>query len=197
MEDAIEQLDNLARSVGACTRCDELVANRLRAVPGGGHPHCSVMVVSLAPDPADEEKGKVAGETVLEALAELMPALTSGRDHVYVTTLVKCVPRSGRTIRDALPAELEACYPYVSKELTITTPHYVLTVGEATSRFLLGKLFKNRPYAAGDTLELRLFDNPAFKIVPVATPAELLERDAKARKEYSERLRALAQVMGL
>jgi hypothetical protein len=44
---------------------------------------------------------------------------------------------------------------------------------------------------------LRLFDNPAFKIVPVAAPDELRERDPKARKDYVERLRALAQVMGL
>ena len=31
------------------------------------------------------------------------------------------------------------------------------------------------PYKKGDSLELRLFDNPAFKIVPVATPDELRE----------------------
>jgi hypothetical protein len=44
---------------------------------------------------------------------------------------------------------------------------------------------------------LRLFDNPSFKVVPVATPDELRRRDAKARKEYTERLRTLGQVMGL
>jgi hypothetical protein len=33
--------------------------------------------------------------------------------------------------------------------------------------------------------------------VPVAAPDELRERDPKARKEYMERLRQLAQVMGL
>jgi len=70
-------------------------------------------------------------------------------------------------------------------------------VGEETTRYLLGKLFKDLPYKKGDSLELRLFDNPAFKIVPVATPDELRERDAKARKEYGDRLRALARVMGL
>jgi len=197
MEDAVEQLDNLARSVGECTRCDELVACRLRAVPGGGHPHCAVMVVSLAPVPADEADGGVAGGSALEELAEFMPALTTGRDQVYATTLVKCVPRSDCAERGPTADELAACYPYLSRELTITTPHYVLTVGEETTRFLLGKLFKNRPYEAGDSLELRLFDNPSFKIVPVATPAELRKRDAKARKEYADRLRALAQVMGL
>ena len=197
MEDAVEQLDNLARSVGECTRCDELVASRLRAVPGGGHPHCSVMLVSLAPVPADEADGGVAGETALEELAEFMPALTASRDKVYATTLAKCVPRTGHTERGPKAAELEACFPFLSKELTITTPHYVLTVGEETTRFLLGKLFKNRPYEPGDSLELRLFDNPSFKVVPVAAPAELRQREPKVRKEYVERLRALSQVMGL
>ncbi len=197
MEDAVEQLDNLARSVGECTRCEQLVASRLRAVPGGGHPHCAVMVVALASDPADEPEGRLAGEALLADLAEFMPALTKSRDQVYVTALAKCVPRSDGAVRGPDRQELENCYPYLSKELTITTPHYVLTVGEETTRFLLGKLFKNRPYEPGDSLELRLFDNPSFKVVPVATPDDLRGRDPKARKEYTERLRALAQVMGL
>jgi uracil-DNA glycosylase family 4 len=197
MEDAAEQLDNLARSVGDCTRCGELAASRLRAVPGGGHPHCSVMVVALHSDPQDEEDGGLAGETLLADLAESMPALAESRDQVYVTALVKCVPRGDGEVRAPLPQELDHCFPHLSRELTITTPHYVMTVGEATTRYLLGKLFKHQPYAPGDSLELRVFDNPAFRVVPVATPDELRERDPKTREEYSKRLRKLAQVMGL
>ncbi|NLT91676.1 MAG: hypothetical protein GXY02_00935 [Actinobacteria bacterium] len=197
MDDAVEQLDNLARSIGACVRCDELVANRLRAVPGGGHPHCAVMVVTLHPDPADEAGDGLAGEALVAELAEFMPALAEHRDQVYVTTLVKCVPRSDCALRAPHSDELGNCYPYLSRELTITTPHYVLTVGEDATRYLLGRLFKDRPYAQDDSLELRLFDNPAFKVVPVATPDELRARDAKTRKEYTERLRKLAQIMGL
>ncbi|NLE22410.1 MAG: hypothetical protein GX624_06490 [Actinobacteria bacterium] len=197
MEDAVEQLDNLARSVGTCTLCEELVANRLRAVPGGGHPHCSVMVVALHTDPADEQDGGLAGQSLLDGLAEFMPALAESRDKVYVTALVKCVPRSDGAVRGPLPQELDHCYPYLSKELTITTPHYVLTVGEETTHYLLGKLFKDRPSVPGDSLELRVFDNPAFKVVPVATPEELRRRDPKVRNDYTERLRRLAQVMGL
>jgi uracil-DNA glycosylase family 4 len=197
MEDAVEQLDRLARSVGECTRCDELVSCRLRAVPGGGHPHCAVMVVSLSPDPEDEARARPAGSTLVDALAAYMPALASARDKVYETTLVKCVPRTGCRPRDPEDAELANCFPYFSRELSITTPHYILAVGEETARFLLRRLFKDLPYKKGDSLELRLFDNPAFKIVPVATPAELGDRDAKQRKEYADRLRALAGVMGL
>ncbi len=197
MEDAVEQLDNLARSVGECTRCDELVANRLRAIPGGGHPHCSVMVVALHSDPMDEEDGGLAGETLLADLAEFTPALAENRGQVYVTALVKCVPRSNGAVRGPLPQELDDCFGHLSKELTITTPHYVLAVGEETARYLLGKLFKDQPYAQGDSLELKVFDNPAFRVVPVATPDELRERDPKARREYVERLHQLAHVMGL
>ena len=197
MEDAVEQLDSLARSVGECIRCEELVACRLRAVPGGGHPHCAVMVVSLSPDPVDEQGGLPAGSTLVSDLAEFMPALAASADKVYVTTLMKCVPRSACDLRSPRAREQDDCYPFLSRELTITTPHYVLPVGEETTRYLLGKLFKDLPYKEGDSLELRLFDNPAFKIVPVATPDMLRERDAKARKEYVERLRVLAQVMGL
>ena len=197
MEDAIEQLDQLARNVGECTLCEELVACRLRAVPGGGHPHCAVMVVSLCPDAADEAGARPAGSSLIDGLAELMPALTASADKVYVTTLMKCVPRTACEVRPPAVAEQDRCYPFLSRELTITTPHYVLPVGEETTRYLLAKLFKDLPYKQGDSLELRLFDNPAFKIVPVATPDELRARDPKARKEYVERLRTLAQVMGL
>jgi len=197
MEDAVEQLEKLARNVGECTRCEELVACRLRAVPGGGHPHCAVMVVSLCPDPADETGERPAGAALVDELAEFMPALIENPDKVYVTALMKCVPRTACDIRAPQANEQDNCYAFLSRELTITTPHYVLPVGEETTRFLLGKLFKDLPYKKGDSLELRLFDNPAFKIVPVAIPDELRKRDAKARKDYVERLHALAQVMGL
>ena len=197
MEDAVEQLDKLARSVGDCTLCEELVACRLRAVPGGGHPHCSVMVVSLHPDPADEASEAAAGATLVAGLGEFMPSLQESADQVYVTTLTKCVPRTACDRRAPRSEEQDNCFPFLSRELTITTPHYVLPVGEETSRYVLRRLFKDLPYAKEDSLELRLFDNPAFKIVPIAAPDELRARDAKARKEYTERLRALSQVMGL
>lgn len=197
MEDAVEQLERLARSVSECTRCEELVGCRLRAIPGQGHPHCSVMVVGLHPDPADEEAGRAAGASLFDGLAEFMPALASSRDKVYVTTLVKCVPRSACAVRDVKPEEEDDCFSYLSRELSITTPHYIITVGEDATRYLLHKLFKDLPYEKGDSLELRVFDNPAFKVVPVATPQDLRELDDKARKQYIERLRALSQVMGL
>jgi uracil-DNA glycosylase family 4 len=197
MEDAAEQLDKLALSVGECVRCQELVAQRLRAVPGGGHPHCAVMIVSLDPDPADEAEGRPAGTTLVTQLAEFMPALSDASDTVYVTTLLKCVARSAGAARPPATEELDNCFPFLSKELSITTPHYILTVGEQATRYMLHRLFKDQPHREGDSLELRVFDNPAFRIVPVAHPAELRARDSDERREYADRLKTLAQVMGI
>lgn len=197
MEDALEQLSALARTVAGCTRCTETAERRRRAVPGGGHPHAAVLLVSLCPSEADEAGDGEAGAGLVDDLAEFMPALKASRESVYVTTLMKCVPRGEAGVRAPEAEELRNCFPYLSREISITTPHYILVVGEEATRFVLGKLFRDRPYAPGDALELRVFDNPAFKVVPVATPEELRERDAKEQKQYRDRLRQLAQLMGI
>lgn len=197
MEDAAEQLDRLAQRVGECTLCPELAARRLRAVPGSGDPHCNVMIISLQPDPLDEAEDKPAGSTVVESMTAFMPALRDAGDRVYITTLLKCVARDDHGARAPGVEELDACFPFVSREISITTPHYILSVGELTSRYLLRRLFEDQPYREGDSLELRIFDNPAFRVVPIAEPSELHRRDTREQKEYAERLRALAQIMGL
>ena len=127
-----------------------------------------------------------------------MPAFAGpARDELYVTGLMKCVPRSGAEVRAPRAGEQEHCFEYLSREISITTPHWILTVGEEPSRFLLRKLFRDLPHREGENLELRVFDNPAFKVVPVATPEELAERPAAEQKTYRERLRVLAQRMGI
>jgi uracil-DNA glycosylase family 4 len=197
MEDALEQLSGLARKESRCTRCSETAARRLRAVPGGGHPHAAVMIVSLTPSETDEAGDGEAGAGLVAELAAFMPALKASRDRVYVTTLLKCVPRGETGVRPPAPDEMGNCFDYLSREISITTPHYILAVGEETTRFVLARLFRDRPYAPGDALELRVFDNPAFKVVPVATPEELRARDAKEQRQYRDRLRRLAHLMGI
>jgi DNA polymerase len=197
MEDALEQLSALALVESRCTRCAETAARRVRAVPGGGHPHAGVMIVSLAPSEADEAGDGAAGAGLVDELAAFMPALKESRERVYVTTLLKCVPRGEEGVRPPVADEMKACFDYLSREISITTPHYILAVGEDLTRFLLGKLFRDLPYSPGDALELRVFDNPAFKVVPVASPEELRGRDAKEQRQYRDRLRQLAQLMGI
>ena len=156
-----------------------------------------MLVVSLAPSVADEAGAGPAGGGHLDGLAAVpaRPRLERAR----LLHHARQVRRRATTRASAPPTteEQDNCFDYLSRELSITTPHYILAVGEPTARYLLRRLFRTLPYEAGDALELRVFDNPAFKVVPVATPEELAERDEKERKAYRERLRQLGQLMGL
>ena len=198
MEDAAEKLDQLARSERECTRCTEIAAGRLRALPGAGHPHARVLFVSRSPSPEEEASGLPAGTSALRFLAGLIPSLSNGGgESSFCTSLLKCVPRSGTTLREPRPEEMENCFGYLATEISITTPHYVVPIGRETAAFVLGKLFREAPGAPHDPLDLRVIDSPAFRVVPVASAGELAERGEKERKEYANRLRSLAALMKL
>jgi uracil-DNA glycosylase family 4 len=198
MEDAAEKLDELARAAAACTKCTDIVACRLRALSGTGHPHAHVMFVSLSPSPEEEAGDLPAGTGMAAALAEFVPALANGgREKSYFTTLVKCVPRSQKRLRRPRAAEKENCFGFLSREISITTPHYIVPVGDEATRFLLGKLFKSADTSKHDPLKLRVYESPSFRVVPIAAPRDIRQRDARARDEYVKQLHSLAALMGL
>ena len=128
----------------------------------------------------------------------LVPALDNGgRDKSYFTTVVKCVPRRDSRVRKPRVQEKENCFGFLSREISITTPHYIVPVGDDATRFLLGKLFKTADTTKHDPLELRVYESPSFKVVPIASPAEIRKRNATARDEYIKNLHQLASLMGL
>jgi len=198
MEDATEKLDQLARSQAECTKCAEIASCRLRAVSGGGHPHATVMFVSLAPSPEDEKANTAAGAALLDSLVDYLPMLGNGaRDKAFATTVLKCVPRNAEALRAPTDEEQDNCFGFLSKEISITTPHFVVPVGEHAARFLIGKLFHDHVADSYEPLALRVYDSPAFKVVPMASPEEIEALDAKSKRDYLDRLHALSTVMGL
>lgn len=198
MEDAAEKLDELARAAAACTKCTDLVACRLRALPGTGHPHAHVMFVALSPSPEEEAGDLPAGTAMAAELAEFVPALANGgREKSYFTTLVKCVPRSLERLRKPRVTEKENCFGFLSREISITTPHYIVPVGDEATRFLLGKLFKSADTSKHDPLALRVYESPSFRVVSIAAPRDIRRRDPRARGEYVKQLHSLTALMGL
>ena len=73
----------------------------------------------------------------------------------------------------------------------------MVPIGDEASRFLLGKLFGQADADDHDPLEVRVYDSPSFKVVPIAAPGEVAVREPQARDEYVKALRTLATVMGL
>lgn len=197
MEDAAVKLQQLSESIAGCTRCAELVHERRRAVPGSGHPHAHVMLVAPSPSEDDETTGGAAGSSLLHELADLLPGLAEdGSTSVYVTALMKCVPRTDGRVRDPLDAERDACFTYLSAEISTITPHLLLPVGRETSAFVLERLF-GRAVTSALPPGLRVLESPSFRVVAIASPAEMDAMTTRERRRYVEQLHALSGRLGL
>jgi uracil-DNA glycosylase len=190
VEDAAAKLAQLADEIRSCERCPELTALRLRAVPGGGHAHAHLMLVAAAPSPTDERDHRAAGTSLLAELTALVSGLGQGEQApLYSTGLLKCVPRDDRGPRGGLPEEHEHCFAYLSREISIITPHVLVPVGEDAAAYVLHRLLgggHDRPAC------LRVYETPAFRVAPIPSPEELRAMPGRERKACIEQLRALA-----
>ena len=191
MEDAAPKLVQLALSVSECVRCPQLAASRLRAVPGGGHAHAHVMVVTAAPSQQEEEAGLPAGSGLLDEFAALLSGSTpERRAPIYTTAVVKCVPRDGQQPRAASAAECDTCYAYLSREISTIAPHALVPVGAQAAAYMLARLL-GADAPVFDPLHLRVISTPAFKVVPLPSPTEVAALPAHDRKACLEQLQKL------
>jgi uracil-DNA glycosylase family 4 len=192
MEDAAPKLAQLACSVTECELCQELVATRRRAVPGGGHAHAHVMMVAAAPTEREEAAGLPAGSGLLDEFADmLVVAAPERRAPIYTTALVKCVPREAQQPRAARSTECDNCYGYLSREISTITPHVLVPVGAQAAAYVLARLLGDGA-PAFDPLNLRVIRTPAFSVAPVPSPPEVSALPPHERKACLEQLQTLA-----
>ncbi len=69
-------------------------------------------------------------------LTELIQRAGLQRDEVFITNVVKCRPPGNR---DPLPDEMEACSPYLNRQIEAIDPLVVVTFG----RFSMSRYFPN------------------------------------------------------
>jgi DNA polymerase len=135
VETAVDELAALAAEASTCTRCP-LHATRTQVVFGVGDPSSRLVVVGEAPgrdedlqgEPFVGRSGKLLDRLVLEEIG-----LT--RDRFYICNVLKSRPPANR---DPLPAEVEACRPWLEAQLDLIDPKVVVTLGNFASQLLLG-----------------------------------------------------------
>lgn len=117
-----------------CTRC-ALAAGRTQVVFGVGDPQATLLFVGEGPG-RDED---LAGEPFVGRSGKLLDKLVHqelglDRSEFYIANVVKCRPPANR---DPLPAEIEACRPYLEGQLALIAPTVVVTLGNFATRSLL------------------------------------------------------------
>lgn len=128
------ELEVVAEAASTCTACG-LAATRTQVVFGVGDPQADLLFVGEGPG-AEEDRlgqpfvgrsGKLLDQLVLEEMG-----LT--RDGFYIANVVKCRPPDNR---DPRPEEIDACNPWLERQLELIAPKVVITLGNFATKTLL------------------------------------------------------------
>ena len=118
-------LEQIAAEVSVCMKCP-LGADRTLAVPGEGHPDTEVVFIGEGPGYNKDQQGRPFVGAAGTLLNELLRQIGWKRQEVFITNVVKCRPPGNR---DPEPFEIEACAPYLKRQLAVLDPAVVVTLG--------------------------------------------------------------------
>ena len=115
-------MDTLKAECLACTRC-ELCATRTNVVFGQGVPDAEVLFVGEGPGQSEDEQGLPFVGRSGQLLDKYLFAIDLDRNqNCYIANIVKCRPPQNR---DPLPAESEACMPWLREQFRLIQPKIV------------------------------------------------------------------------
>jgi uracil-DNA glycosylase len=115
------------RLVASDCRLCRLCEGRTNLVPDRGNPRARIMVVGEAPGRSEDEQGRSfvgrAGKMLDEILAGA--GLDTEKD-VLISNAVKCRPPDNRRPK---PDEIEACRPFLEKQIGLVKPEVIVLLG--------------------------------------------------------------------
>ena len=123
-------LEQIAAEVGACTAC-RLHEGRTRAVPGEGDPETEVVFVGEGPGSNEDREGRPFIGRAGGLLERMLGSIGWRRQDVFIANVVKCRPPENR---DPEQDEIDACAPFLRRQLEVLDPAVVVTLG----RFSMG-----------------------------------------------------------
>jgi uracil-DNA glycosylase len=126
-----EALIELYREVSACTRCP-LHAGRTKAVFGAGNADSDLMFVGEAPGAEEDRQGLPFVGRAGQLLNQLLEEIGMKREDVFIANILKSRPPGNR---DPQPEEIDACWPYLERQIQLIEPRVIATLGNfATKR---------------------------------------------------------------
>lgn len=126
----LQLMRRLEDEVLACQRCP-LAHTRTCAVPGEGNLNAVVMFVGEGPGFDEDRQGRPFVGRSGQFLTDTLTQLGIARSEVYITNVVKCRPPQNR---DPLPAELDACSDYLTRQIELVNPRIIVTLGRFSMR---------------------------------------------------------------
>ena len=127
------ELDTVAALVRECTRCP-LYRSATHPVPGEGNANARLMCVGEAPGAQEDASGRPFVGQAGQLLTKILGAIKLQREDVFIANVLKHRPPGNR---NPLPNEVEACSPYLVRQIQLIRPSVILALGTFAAQTLL------------------------------------------------------------
>lgn len=127
-------LGTLHSQIDGCLKCP-LGQTRTKFVFGTGNPAASLMFIGEAPGADEDLQGEPFVGRAGQLLNKILEAIHLRREEVFICNILKCRPPNNRT---PIPEEVDACMPYLRKQIALVKPQIIVCLGLTAAQNLLG-----------------------------------------------------------
>jgi DNA polymerase len=100
-----------------------------------GRDDARLMLIGEAPGRDEDLRGKPFVGRAGQLLDRMLAAIGLTEEHVYITNTVYWRPPGNRT---PTPAEVEACAPFLARQIALLSPEVIVLLGGAATKTILG-----------------------------------------------------------
>ncbi len=179
-------LEEVRAELGDCRRCG-LAPLRKSLVFGEGNSRAELVFVGEAPGADEDREGRPFVGRAGQLLTKIIEAMGLAREDVYICNILKCRPPGNRNPERG---EIEACEPFLIKQLQAIAPQAICALGSFAAKTLLKK---EVPITA---LRGRFHTYEGMKVMPTFHPAYLL-RNPAAKKQVWEDVQMIMKEFSL
>lgn len=150
----------------------ELAEQANRLVMGDGNLDAEIVFIGEAPGKKEDEQGIPFVGAAGKFLNLMLEQAGMVRADVYITNIVKYRPPNNR---DPKPAEKEAFWPYLLRQLEIIQPKVVITLGRHSMGYFLPNAVIGEVHGQLHQVQ---FGEQALTVIPLYHPAAALYNGA-------------------
>jgi uracil-DNA glycosylase family 4 len=167
-----------------CVAC-RLAGTRTSVVFGVGSPTAELMFIGEAPGRDEDEQGEPFVGRAGQLLTDIIKAMKLTREQVYIANVVKCRPPENRNPE---PDELDACRPFIRRQVEIIRPRVIVTLGKFGLQSLTEKSY-GISAIRGQWLEYN-----GIKLMPTYHPAYLLRTPSAKKDVWADMKKVMAEL---
>ncbi len=183
-----QELKKIKKEVLNCKKCPlykERIKDGFYPVIGEGNHQTKIIFCGEAPGLQEAKTGRPFCGAAGKILDELLESVGIKREDVYISNLIKCRPPKNRNPQKE---EIEACVPYLERQIKIIKPKVVCTLGNYSTAYIMEKYGLKEKIQGISKIRGKIFEAEKIKIIPLYHPAvatynpnmkEILKKDFK------------------